>query len=313
MKEGLAADSINSSHFSHSQFQQNNRFGPEFKARFHRSLCLQSMAILGLRFGKVSRDQPPASWIAPTNRSEQFCREVEESIEALWRRRSVRAGGNTILLNRDTKIDCIEVFDFIYTFLLAKIVPPQRMTSWLGEDKWYHPCFYIDDFGTGYPLPVSEWYLPLKHFRWAFQPCDITHLIDREAWDIVDSDWRRTRRYLQKRAFFDAGEGLADWETPFTRIRMLNELRFTEEVDMEKLGTHRWWGRLRTRLGSPFLPEAMPKYLAEIDKIRSTESGEEEEGEEEEDGEAEEEGDGEEEEEEDMGETNVDEEAAAEL
>lgn len=311
MKEGLAADSINSSHFSHSQYLQNNRFGPEFKARFHRSLCLQSMAILGLRFGKVSHDQPPASWSAPTDESEQFASEVEESIEALWRRRSVRAGGNTILLNRDTKIDCLEVFDFIYTFLLSKIVPPAKMTSWLGEDKWHHPCFYIDDFGTGYPLPVSEWYLALKHFRWAFQPCDITDLIDQEAWHIADSDWRRTRLYLRTRAFFDPGDGLADWDTPFTRIRMLNEIRFTEAADMEKPGTHRWWGRLRTRLGSPFLPHAMPEYLAEIDKIRSTGGGEEEE----EDGEAEEvgDGDGEEEEEDDLAETNVDDEAAAEL
>ena len=49
MKEGLAADSLENSLFSHSQFQQNNRFDPEFKARFHRSLCLQSMATLGLR------------------------------------------------------------------------------------------------------------------------------------------------------------------------------------------------------------------------------------------------------------------------
>lgn len=50
---------------------------------------------------------------------------------------------------------------------------------------------------------------------------------------------------------------------------MLNEIRFTKEAEMAKLGIHHWWGRLRTRLDSPFLPQVMPKYLAEIDRIRS--------------------------------------------
>ena len=229
VKKGLPGSSLDSSHFNHCQFERNNRFGPDFKARFHRSLCLHSMAILGLRVGKVSKDQPQAEGTATRIESEMFATEVKTSIEDLWIKKCVVTGGTTTFLNRDTKIDCLEIFDFLYMFLLKKVVLHEQLASWIGRPTTYYPGNYTDyDYYTKHDLGIQGWYHWLICFRLVLEPEALKDYVDHKIWDKdEDGSFSQLKmKSIRDRAMFDPGpEGDVDWETPFRRCRMLRELQ----------------------------------------------------------------------------------------
>lgn len=257
--------SIQRSHFNHSQFEQNRHFGPEFKARFHRSLCLHSMAILGLRFGKASRDQPLDHGVRPTNESQKVAADVKDSIGDLWRKKSVIAGGKTTVLNGDTKIECLEVSDFLYPFLLKKIVPYERLASWTRGNAGDYPYrWIIEDMGGEDPFTIEERYDFLSYCCGVLEPHDLAELIDNRAWVGDDTYPPDKGMYMQIRGMFDGeGPGDAGWDISFSRTGMMRELQY--DAMFEKAGAREifQWDELRLRLGSPFLPDAMLKYSAE--------------------------------------------------
>lgn len=258
--------SIKRSHFNHGQFEQNRHFGPDFKARFHKSLCLHSMAILGLRFGKASRDQPPDHGVRPTNKSQKVAANVKDSIEDLWRKKSIIAGGKTTVLNGDTKIECLEVFDFLYPFLLKKILPYERLASWARGNAGDYPYHWIiEEMGGADPFTIEEWYNFLSCCCGVLEPHDLAELIDNRAWVGDDTFPPDKSMYMQIRGMFEGeGPGDAGWDIPFSRTGMMRELQYDAMFDKAGAREIFQWDELRLRLGSPFLPDAMLEYSAEI-------------------------------------------------
>ncbi len=267
--KSLSDDSIEKSHFNHSQFEQNKRFGPEFKARFHRSLCLHSLTILGLHFGKISSDQPSNDGVDPANESQKFANEVKESLQDLCRKTKVVAGGKTINLDRDTRIDCLEIHDFLYLFILDKMIPYERLASWIGKDASAYPyCWWAIDTDTRDAFAIDGWDKFLSTCRWALQPHDLAQLIQNRAW-VGDNTYPPDKvMYMQVRGIFESGDGSeADWVSLFLRNKMALELHCTPELEFVNDVEPCWWDGLRVRLGSPFLLNAIPTYIAEIGEL----------------------------------------------
>ena len=268
-EKSLAHASIEKSHFNHSQFEQNKRFGPDFKARFHRSLCLHSMTILGLHFGKISSDQPSNDGVDPANESQKLANEVKESLQDLCKKTKVVAGGKTIDLDHDTRIDCLEVYDFLYLFILDKMIPYERLASWIGKDASAYPyCWWAIDTDTRDAFAIDGWDKFLSTCRGSLQPHDLAQLVQNRAW-VGDNTYPPDKvMYMQVRGIFESGDGSdADWTSLLLRNKMALELHCTQGLEFVNDVEPCWWDRLRVRLGSPFLLNAIPTYLAEIGKL----------------------------------------------
>lgn len=95
--------SIRTSHANRVQFIQNSRFVGDFKALFHRIVCLHSMAIVCLQFAKPSIFEPSATG------PKQEDANVAEMMNNLWIKKEVLAGGKTSALDLDTQLDGLEV------------------------------------------------------------------------------------------------------------------------------------------------------------------------------------------------------------
>ena len=164
---GFNTGSIETSHVNRVQFMQNNRFAGDFKARFHKILCLHSMAIIGLHFAKISTAEPEPM---------QDDHDVAEMIDHLWIKEDVLAGGKKTELDLYTQLDGVEVFDFLYMFLLRKILPYYNLVSWTGNDADQYPYDWRIPNLEMHP-ELLAWCSFLCHCRKVLQPDD---LVDRE-------------------------------------------------------------------------------------------------------------------------------------
>ena len=54
----------------------------------------------------------------------------------LWKKDKITIGGEDINFSLDTQQDCLETFDFVYLFLLKKIIPFERVDSWTNENSY---------------------------------------------------------------------------------------------------------------------------------------------------------------------------------
>lgn len=68
---------------------QERRFADDFKARFHKILCLHSMAIIALHFANISTVDPTAAQPKPEDS------DVAETIDHLWIKEDSVADGKT--------------------------------------------------------------------------------------------------------------------------------------------------------------------------------------------------------------------------
>ena len=135
--------SIKTSHVNRVQFTQNSRFVGDFKAMFHRIVCLHSMAIVCLQFAKRSTFEPSATG------PKQEDANVVEMMNNLGFKKEVLACGKTSAFDLDTQLDGLEVYNFLHMFLLRKIAPLQGLWSRIENDtgdrplRWYPYVRYI--------------------------------------------------------------------------------------------------------------------------------------------------------------------------
>lgn len=260
---GLDNASIQTGHVNRVQFMQSSRFAGDFKARFHRILCLHSMAIVGLHFAKVSTVGPMATNL----KQEDF--DVAEKIEHLWIKEDVLAGGKTTEFDLDTQLDGLEVFDFLYMFLLRKLLPHERLGSWIGNDAGDHP-FEWRVAGGPNALELPEWYSFMRHCRKVLQPVDLVGLIENRAWAGYHNGPPNKSMYMRVRGMFerdDQNELGFDWNTDFERSAMVRALHATSEDQSMGPEDPSWWDHVRLRLGSPFLEHSVYRYQDEIDEM----------------------------------------------
>lgn len=258
---GLDNVSTETTHVNRIQFVQNNRFAGDFKARFHRILCLHSMAIIGLHFAKIPSVGPTAT------EPEQDGRDVAEVIDHLWIKEGVLAGGRTTEFDLDTQIDGLEVFDFLYMFLLRKVLPYQVLAYWIRNDIGDH-LFEWRIAGVPNALGLPEWYSFMRHCRKVLQPDDLACLIENRAW----AGWPSNKSmYMRVRGMLEHGDQNElgfDWNVDFERSAMVRALYDTSEDQSMEPEDPCWWDHVRLRLGSPFLENSIYGYRDEIDEMQ---------------------------------------------
>ena len=96
----------------------------------------------------------------------------------LWTKRCIVAGGETTVLNRGTKIDCPEIFDFLY---LKKAIPYGRLVSWAPGNDGVYP-FYAMLFLTWNLDAFEGWCYFLSYSLRVLEPHDMAELIGSRAW-----------------------------------------------------------------------------------------------------------------------------------
>ena len=82
-------------------------------------------------------------------------------------------------LNHETKVDCLELFDFLYLFLLMKVLPHERLESWIGEDDDEDPYRWRAGNQATRDRFAVRWDCFLSNCRWVLQPHDLAELIER--------------------------------------------------------------------------------------------------------------------------------------
>lgn len=224
----------------------NHEYGPDFKARFHQALCLHSIAVATRLHAMYSRDQIQMKEDPPNRIGETLWRTIFE----LWEKIKIRLNGRPVQLGDHAQFDCIEIYDFLYYFLLEKVVPFSALESWTAEAADRYP---YSDSGGG----LGSWLSLLDHCRWTLQPSDIVDLVKHKTWRAGSNFPADKTRYMCERGLFDlGGEGAADFHTGFIRQPMIREaphslcsvgLSFDEHESCP-------WDELRIKVGSPFKP-----------------------------------------------------------
>ena len=213
------------------------------------------MAIVGLHFAKVFTAVPE-----PVHEEH----DVAEMIDHLWIKEDVLAGGKKTGFDLDTQLDGLEVYDFLYMFLLRKILPYYNLASWTGNDVDHYPFQLFQWRGQ---LELGDWYSFLCHCRQILQPDDLVELIEYGAWRGPSSGPPNKSMYLRVRGMFEVGEENElgfDWDTAFERSSMARPLFSSfEDVEMDSEDAC-GWDPIRLRLGSPFLENSFRDYRVGI-------------------------------------------------
>ena len=239
-----------------THIKQYHLFITDFKRRFHKCVVLHSLAIGFLHFASHAIDVP--------NRSTDFdsdARKLETVVVALWIKHELEFSGEytgrMTELPLVAKIDCLEVFDFLYMFLLPKILPLEGIALWLEND-------------TGeYPFIAWENFLDLS--RSVLQPLDLVELIENRAW--TGSYPADKIMYMQTRGMFEGpeAESMHDYRIACVRQQMVTDLRNSPGFVLKKAKELCWWDRIRAGSGSSFLAESLSIYRDDLEKLKKAE------------------------------------------
>ena len=227
------------------QGHPNLEHAPDFKARFHQSLCLHSIALATRSHALHSRDQ-----IQMTNDPPNLIGErLYYTAGALWEKIYVVLNGRSVELGHHVRFDCLEIFDFLYYFLLGKIVPFSALESWTADAADRYPYSMLDGDRP------ENWDSLLHYCRLTLQPSDIVDLVKHQTWRAESNFPADKTNYMCERGLFDVGgDGAADFFTGFERRSMVDEAPHDLGIlsDFLDENNSRSWDELRVKLGSPF-------------------------------------------------------------
>ena len=239
-----------------TQTTHNLEVAPDFKARFHQSLCLHSIALATRSHAMHSRDiaqynNAPPNFIGTI----LFSRAGD-----LWKKHCMVLNGHAVQLSRHVQFDCLEMFDFLYYFLLETLVPLDAVESWFNDNLYRFP---YDEMGDG--STIDCWIASLRYFRLTLQPSDIADLVKHKTWR-AESDFPIDKtNYMCERGLFDLyGYGAVDFYTAFGRRSM---------IDVLEKNKSRSWDELRIKSGSPFWPRFWQMLDLEAKGVDPAEAG----------------------------------------
>ena len=224
----------------------NHQYAPDFKARFHQSLCLHSIALVTRFHAMYSRDQVQMETDPPNWMGERLCRIAYHS----WNKLNIRLNGRPVQLRDQAQFDRLEIFDFLYYFLLEKVVPVSALESWTAEAADRYPYAYLEG-------GLESWFSLLSECRRTLQPSDIVDLVKHKTWRAGSNFPADKTRYMCERGLFDhGGEGAADFFTGFTRHSIIHEAPHSLCSGGDFLDENKscLWDELRIKIGSPFRP-----------------------------------------------------------
>ena len=231
-----------------------------FKGNFHKSVVLHSMAMECLQFARRAIDMPYDVEREDGSNAKKF----EEVIIGLWLKIGIishsgsggRSWGQTLL----TKLQCLETFDFLYTFLLPKILPYERLASWTGNDATVFPYTDLQIYQRS---GSEQWQAFLDLSRWVLRPQDLVELIENRAWTgAYPAD---KSMYMQTRGMFERGESRDDCRMICNRRLMVKYLRKNPWFVLSGAEDHCWWDHLRVHCGSIFLAESYSEYREDFE------------------------------------------------
>ncbi len=239
--------------------RESRKYDHDFRARFYKALVLHSMAVAASRLGRVA-PSPHASFTEyHLFRGNAF---------ELWRKASVTIGGTKIALSLTDRLDGLEVYDFLYVFLLRKIIPHNQLGSWtnFGPRTWpYNGEGFLRHLHGG---TYERCHLLLESRR-VLMPQDLAELVYKRAWTVEATFPPEDRAmYMRVRGMFDTDvDSNIDWQSCHDRYAMVQTLHpesLFENVEPEEPC---WWDHARLLSGSPFLPGATSSFRAEIPRI----------------------------------------------
>ena len=219
--------------------------GLDFKARFYQSLCLHSIALATLSHAAYSRDQIQITNDPPNLIGERLFYTAGE----LWQKIRVVLNGRAVELSHDVRFDCLEIFDFLYFFLLEKVVPVSALESWFAGAADLYPYAALED------TPLENWDGLLRYYRLTLQPSDIVDLVKHKTWRAESNFPADKTNYMCERGLFDYGvDDAADFFSSWRRGSMIDEAPcgLGSLSDFLDENNSRSWDELRVKLGSPF-------------------------------------------------------------
>ena len=213
----------------------------DFTARFHRSLCLHSIAISSRMIVKAVAEDP-----------ENDAADIFDKACDAWAKDRVTSGDNDINPTLADKVDSLETWDFIYNFLLRKLFPLSVMSDWIMACK--SDPILQDVHGEVVPTQVCDRFLDaLRH---ALHPEDMVDAIVGQAWKRRSGFGGDKYRYMAIRGNFDwAATGLVDFHTFHSRKVMVESLNIWDVAGCgcDENSVYPW-DRFRHQHGSPFDP-----------------------------------------------------------
>lgn len=246
-----------------SRIENSRGFDRNFKARFHQSLCLHSIAIISRSIAVASGDQGVSSDNPEPDEdfNEDVAQDIVHTVAGLWVKASVGIGGKQTISSLETQIDCLEVFDFLYLFLIRKLLPLEQLGSWTERNvnDWPYAL-------SGPEIKMESWYFFILHAGFSLQPADLAHLIRERAWSPSGNYPQDKSIYMRVRGMFDSGNaGVIDWYSDFDRISMVGALQSGRQMappTNEHLPC--WWDQVRLRSGRPFQAGFQSRYLSKL-------------------------------------------------
>ncbi|KAL9592147.1 MAG: hypothetical protein Q9179_007011 [Wetmoreana sp. 5 TL-2023] len=258
------------------------RFDEDFKVLFHHALCLVTVAVILRQLAMSIR------W------SHEFDQKVVYFVAlGAWARVPVKFPDSRLifpgvetLMDTDTRVECIEVFDFLYGYLLPEFIPVRNF------DTWTAICWNANAIRT--ERPEGSFRTALSHHIY---PSDIADLIEHIA---VKKDWHYPvdkPAYLAERGYWDIARMVTDidydWWGPFQRfpmIRAIGAMPLGTSVTQKSLMDEHWayFDGRRKLLGSPFLADycwcdtyravSLPAVIPEIGQSDEKKGKDKEEG-----------------------------------
>lgn len=216
----------------------SDSYGDYFWANLHKTLCLHSLAIATRKLAKATE-------LDGLNVSKA---DIELTACYAWAKEKLP--GVYSVLSPELRIQALETWDFIYYFLLRKLVPPKILSDWImacPEDSLLQECDGSPAFDHS-----ERWSYFMNLFRWILHPKDVVAAIAAKAWEPESSFAPDKERFMAMRGAFDEeAVGDMDWYTFHKRQWCVNALG---RGDCEPPGDERssWWDQHRMRNGSPF-------------------------------------------------------------
>ncbi|KAL8685368.1 MAG: hypothetical protein Q9218_007804, partial [Villophora microphyllina] len=209
------------------------RFDEDFKGRFHRAVCLHSIAMAARKYGNRAR------W--PDMRLQ---RQVWRTAVRAWCRSSYYPlnwiGFHDGSTQQRVAIDGLEVYDFLYHYLMPALLPVHVMC----------PGVITNNNPPLSPILVQEAYL--QACRHHVRPQDLAKILHSETWK---HNWHYPadkRAWADQLGMAEAGRGQfggLNWWTAFSRSSILQSVG----AIACRPGQFETFDEHRRRLGSPFV------------------------------------------------------------
>ena len=222
---------------------------------------MHSLAIASRRYGDSSRDQPSYE----SQEYNEIGDKLHELVYDLWNKEAVLIGDRRIVLSSRTRLDCLQVFDFLCSFLLPKVLPRTRFKSWTDPEAGHYPY----DMTRG-GNPIRGWYSFLSDCQYALQPLDIVDLINYKSWKAESEYPPDKSNYMRVRGMFDHGAsgGAANWFSGYSRLLMINLISDKPLLILLNDGNMLcWWDQVRSKAGTPFCSGFSRKYRTELARM----------------------------------------------